>query len=317
MVERRSDHDVTDRVKVTDTAVVKDEIQRLYQDLYQSEPVQVLSRSFDDVGRIFRGEHPRFLPCDTGYHDIQHTLDVTLAMARLMDGYERFRNGRESLGEELFKLGIITALFHDIGYIREQSDPAKNGAEYTRIHVSRGASFLEEYLPKLGLGDMAPVAAKLIHFTGYEVPTNQIAVPAPIHRLLGCLLGSADIVAQMADRCYLEKCRDLLYPEFVVGDIVRRRNPDGSFELIFASPEDLVFQTPAFYQGAVKRLNEHLNGVYKYAEKHFGGQNLYLEELCKNIRHAERIAKAHDISLLRRTLPDQAEAAPEAMAGGT
>ncbi|MBI2314161.1 MAG: HD domain-containing protein [Betaproteobacteria bacterium] len=314
MGERRSDHDVTDRVKVTDPGVVRDEIQRIYQDLYQSEPAEVLTRSFNDAARFFRGDQPGYLPCDTGYHNIQHTLDVTLAMARLMDGYERFRNGRELLGRELYKLGIITALFHDIGYIREQNDAARNGAEYTRIHVSRGASFLEEYLPKIGLPQMAPVAAKLIHFTGYEIPVDQIEVPAPIYRLLGNLLGSADIVAQMADRCYLEKCRDLLYPEFVVGDIVRRRTPDGGYEVMFNSAQDLVFKTPAFYQGAIKRLNEHLSGVYRCAEKHFGGQNLYLEELNKNIRYAERVAKEQDISLLRRTLPqpepEKAEAKP-------
>lgn len=309
MVERRSDYDVTDRIKVTDPAVVKDETRRIYQDLYQSEPAESLVRSFDDAARMFRGEQPGFLPCDTSYHNIQHTLDVTLAMTRLMDGYERLRSGREPLGEELFRLGVITALFHDIGYIREENDPAKNGAEYTRTHVSRGAHFLQEYLPRIGLKHLAPIAARLIHFTGYEIPVGQIEVPAPIYRLLGNLLGSADIVAQMADRCYLEKCRDLLYPEFVLGDIVHRRNPDGSFDLVFASPEDLVFKTPGFYQGAVTRLNEHLNGVYQYAEKHFGGQNLYLEELHKNVRYSELVAKEHDIALLRRNPPHKDDAA--------
>ena len=28
------------------------------------------------------------------------------------------------------------------------------------------------------------------------------------------------------DRCYPEKCRDRLYPEFVAGGIARKRNPD-------------------------------------------------------------------------------------------
>ena len=36
---------------------------------------------------------------------------------------------------------------------------------------------------------------------------------------LGHLLGTADMIAQMADRCYLEKCRDRLYPEFVLGGV--------------------------------------------------------------------------------------------------
>jgi hypothetical protein len=38
-------------------------------------------------------------------------------------------------------------------------------------------------------------------------------------RRLGNMLGTADIIAQMADRCYLEKCRDRLFPEFVAGGL--------------------------------------------------------------------------------------------------
>ena len=41
-------------------------------------------------------------------------------------------------------------------------------------------------------------------------------------------MATADLLAQMADRCYLEKCRDLLYPEFELAGLTRRRNPDGS-----------------------------------------------------------------------------------------
>ena len=36
---------------------------------------------------------------------------------------------------------------------------------------------------------------------------------------VGHLLGTADMIAQMADRCYLEKCRDRLYAEFVLGGV--------------------------------------------------------------------------------------------------
>ena len=35
--------------------------------------------------------------------------------------------------------------------------------------------------------------------------------------MVGHLLGTADMIAQIADRCYLEKCRDRLYAEFVLG----------------------------------------------------------------------------------------------------
>jgi hypothetical protein len=219
----------------------------------------------------------------------------------------------ETISERLFRLGIVTALFHDCGYIRHRKDTKHaNGAEYTTVHVSRGAHFLEDYLPKIGMADLAQAATRIVHFTGYEIPVDRIKVAGPEFRLLGNLLGSADILAQMADRCYLEKCYDRLYPEFVRGGIARRRHKDGSEEIVFASAADLIFKTPRFYQGATKRLKEDLDDSYQFVEKHFGGPNLYFDELEKNINHARSIAVEGDISLLRRRPPRTIEGNGEA-----
>ena len=119
------------------------------------------------------------------------------------------------------------------------------------------------------MADLAQAAARTVHFTGYEIPVDKIKVPGPEFRLIGNLLGSADILAQMADRCYLEKCYDRLYPEFVRGGIARKRHQDGSEEIIFASAADLIFKTPRFYQGATKRLQQDLGGCYNYIEEPF------------------------------------------------
>ena len=70
----------------------------------------------------------------------------------------------------------------------------------------------------------------------------------------------------------------------------RRRKEDGSEEIIFSSAADLIFKTPRFYQGATKRLRQDLGGCYNYIERHFGGQNIYFDELEKNINHAKAIA---------------------------
>ena len=152
--------------------------------------------------------------------------------------------------------------------------------------------------------EQADIAANLIHFTGYERRVNTIQVPGLIYRLLGNLLGSADIVAQMADRCYLEKCRDRLYPEFVDAGIARRQGPDGKAIVVFASGEDLVRKTPGFYVGATKRLEQDLGNGFHYAEPHFRGQNLYLEELTKNIAFAKEISSDPELLALRRLPPD-------------
>ncbi len=297
---RRSEFDVTNRINTTDPVCVKLEVARIHRTLYPRAHASALLQAFDDIVRLYRGEYPGYAACDTEYHDLQHILEVTLAMARLLDGYERSRGGSPAIGERLFQLGVICALFHDVGYIRKRGDKKhQNGAEYTTTHVSRGARLLKEYLPTIGMNDFADVAGSVLHFTGYERPVATIQVPGPIYKLVGSLLGSADIIAQMSDRCYLEKCRDRLYPEFVVGGITRKKTDNGEI-VVFASPDDLVRKTPSFYQNASRRLDGDLGGCYQYATTHFGGHNLYMEAVQQNVRFAERIGAGASLTLRRQ-----------------
>jgi len=254
---------------------------------------------------MYNGEHGDFHACDTEYHDLQHVLDVTLAMARLMSGYESGRvNGSPALPAALFADGVIAALFHDIGYLRHRNDPShRYGSEYTLTHVSRGARFLGSYLQARGLGDRAGETAQLLHFTGYERPVSRIRVADPLMRRVGRMLGSADIIAQMSDRCYLEKCRDRLYPEFVLGGIARKTLTDGSMQVLFSSGDDLVRKTPVFFKNAMRRLDEDLEHAYAYAESHFEGSNLYVDEMQKNVRYAEAYGAGIDGTQLRRAPP--------------
>ena len=306
-----NDYDVSQKIKTTDPASVQQEIDRIFLELYPSASTAPLDRAFTDIDKLYRGEFPGFLICDTAYHDIQHVLDVTLAMARLLDGYERSRVGSDPIGKDLFQLGVVTALFHDCGYLRHESEAERNGAEFTRTHVTRGAEFLRDYVSTLGMREYASAAADLVHFTGYERPVATINMPNLSMRLIGYLLGSADIIAHMADRCYLEKCRDRLYPEFVAGGIAKTKLPNGDSQVIFASGDDLVMKTPGFYAGASRRLNTDLQGLHSYAGKHFGGHQLYQEEIDKNIKFAQMVGEEKDTSVLRRTPPETLSAETE------
>ncbi len=302
---RRNDFDVTDKIRTTDTTEVVDEVIRLYFGLYPSGKSGPMQRAFEDVSLLYQGRHPDYHPCDTEYHDIQHVLDVTLAMARLLDGYERGRQGEAALPPDFFSVGVITALFHDCGYLRRRHDHRHRfGGEYTLTHVSRGSHFLRDYLPRIGLPQYAAVAAQLVHFTGYERQVDTIRLENPLLRRVGEILGTADIIAQMSDRCYLEKCRDRLYPEFVLGGLTRRKLPDGQTVTVFESGSDLVRKTPGFYATATKRLDQQLHNAYRYAEIHFDSRkNLYLEEMNKNVSYAEVVADASAEELLRRRPP--------------
>ncbi|MEO8202501.1 MAG: hypothetical protein ABI630_01465 [Betaproteobacteria bacterium] len=301
---RRSDYDVTDSIRTTGSVDVGVVVGEIFTRLYPSASATPLARAFGDIDALYCGADEDHHPCDTEYHDIQHVLDVTLAMARLMDGYERYRNGYAPLSPEHFQIGVVSALFHDVGYLRRKGDRThKYGSEYTLTHVSRGSAFLRGYFKTLGLGKHAAVASMLVHFTGYERNTDTIRIGDPLLRKLGEFLGTADIIAQMSDRCYLEKCRDRLYPEFVLGGLARRRMSDGSIKVLFSSGDDLVSKTPGFYANALKRLDHQLNAAYTYAEKHFGGQNLYLEEMRKNVDYAKAVSSGPAKGMLRRTPP--------------
>ena len=287
---RRSEFDVTNRINTTDPVCVKLEVARIFRTLYSRNQAPILMRAFADMVRMYRGQLPGYASCDTEYHDIQHVMDVTLAMARLLDGYERTRGDGPHIDERVYQLGVICALYHDCGYIRRSNDTRhRSGAEYTTTHVSRGGKFLKEYLPTIGMEDFADVAPSILHFTGYERPVETISLENPMFRLIGTLLGSADIIAQMSDRCYLEKCRDRLYPEFVAGGITRKKTHNGEV-VVFESSDDLLRKTPSFYQNASRRLDKDLGGAYRYAEAHFGGGNLYMDAVKQNIRFVERSA---------------------------
>ena len=114
-----------------------------------------------------------------------------------------------------------------------------------------------------------------MHFTGYEMEIDDIRVEDPRDRMIGCLVGTADLLGQMSDRMYLEKCREFLYQEFVWGKIARERLPDGHELVRYASPEDLIIKTPGFYEYVARtRLQKKLGNVDRYAESHFDGPNL-------------------------------------------
>jgi hypothetical protein len=300
---QRNEHDITGSVRTTSAAAVAREVIRLYHACHPHASSAPLERAFADVELMYTGRYPDYGPCDTEYHDIQHVLDVTLAMARLMHGYEESRaNGAEALGPSLFVAGALGALFHDFGYLRRLNDRRhRYGAEYTLTHVSRSAAFLRRYMRKLGFTDeLARLAATLLHFTGYERRAQSIRVGRGLPRLVGQMLGTADIVAQMSDRCYLEKCRDRLFPEFVLGLLgaPRRLSEKGPRLPVFSSGDELVAKTPAFYEVATRRLNDELGQSYEYAGRYFGGENPYLEGMRRNVSHAAQPAPA-----LRRRPP--------------
>jgi hypothetical protein len=111
------------------------------------------------------------------------------------------------------------------------------------------------------------------------------------------------MIAQLADRCYLEKCRDRLYPEFVLGGVAMS-TADGARAVRYASGLDLLRQTPAFVANTrATRLDNRFGSAYHYLEILFDGRNPYIEAIDRNMNYLEQILRSESWRMLRRNPP--------------
>lgn len=293
------DYDVSATVRIGDPVDVSNAVKAAFTTIFPESGYALLERAFVDVARLYRGDDPNYHACDTDYHDLRHILDVTLAVTRLLIGYERVHAGtKDALGMERVQMGIVAAVYHDVGYLRHVKDTRhKHGAEYTKTHVTRGTRFLAAYLPALGKAEWVPRMRVLLHYTGYE---KTVRMKDEHDHMLGCLLGTGDLIAQMADRTYLERCRDSLYAEFRIGNVPAPKSATGQ---PFESPAELLNQTPGFMRMTVEgRLDKLFGSVYRYAEQFFGGDNLYMAGLEKNCRFLEKLLEEKNLHYLRRRI---------------
>ena len=282
--QRRSEYDVSDTVCISDTNEVCEAVKQLFFGCVSSANFQAIESGFEIFDALYEGRNASYHRCETDYHNKQHVLDVTLAAARLIWGYQQEPEGSLFLSDDEVVMGLLTALFHDVGYLRAKSETRiKHGAEFTKIHVSRSAAVLGDILKELGMPRYKATAMELVHFTGYEKAIEDIPISNMRLRNLGYLIGTADVIAQMADRTYLEKCQNFLYPEFLIGGMCLQKNTSGHEKIIYSSPQELMEKTPAFMSSVIQdRLTKTFDASYHFAEACFKGTNLYLLHIEKN-----------------------------------
>ena len=281
--ERAGHMDVSNTVDVTAPRIVGQAVRDILEGCYATYDFSPLDTLVEDFDRLYTGQYPGFRACDLKYHDAQHVLDVTLAMARLLDGHER-SHPDNPLGPELCLAGIAAALFHDSGYIRRTRDSRNSsGAAYTRVHVDRSARFLADYLPQVDLQHLVGLCSAIVYYTAYDLSGIPSGTEQPEEHRLGTLLGTADLIAQLADVDYLRKCREHLYEEFEVGGIAGKGASGEHSGKVYESADHLLEATPGFIREVIRdRLGERFECVYRYAGVHFGGPNLYMEAIQLN-----------------------------------
>ena len=254
----------------------------------------LLDAAIEDLTDAFRGNYPGLLRCDTHYHDLRHALDTGLAMARLIDGQatETPKDAPDHLDADHALLGILLALFHDVGLLRRVGESHLQGAQLTPVHEARGIEFMRDYLRDTPLAHLA-AKAELIMVTRlvWHIPDDM----PPLDRAIACLLGTADIISQLADRCYLEKCRDFLFVEFSAIGLA------GAPGLPYPDPEALLRNTPTFYTGLLStRIRTEYNQADRYMKLHFGGECPYEAAINRNFRYLSEVLAGDDLSRLQR-----------------
>ncbi len=277
----------SDRTKalilVSDVDATLKETRKIASRFIGDAEVDLFDQVFQDIKLLFRGEYPGYRSSNTKYHDFEHTLSVVLATARLIHGSSV--DGLTFAARDIL-LTLLAALLHDVGLIQEKDDQEGSGAKYTVGHEERSIAFLNEYLTGKGFANHElETCARFIRCTILSLPPGEVPFASTEHQKLGYIVGTADLLAQMADRLYLEKLL-LLYKEFE-----EARLPGFDSEL------ELLQKTKDFFEVvAQKRLQEDLGGVCRHMRTHFKSwmdidQNLYNESIRNHINYLQSLTK--------------------------
>jgi hypothetical protein len=221
---------------------------------------------------------------DALYHNVEHTMLVTLA------GYDIMR-GRALLiptDASDFAHLIFACLFHDIGYVRGIFEDdgqdgyvidAKGGktrlprgasdAALIAHHVDRSKLFVTERFAESKLIDAARIAGA-IEFTRF--PPRELDDKGKEE---GLLVRAADLIGQLGDPHYLRKANALYYEFEEVG--MNR-------QLGYTSPADLTEFYPQFYW---KTISPHVQTAIRYLNVTSSGQR-WVASLYSNVFRAER-----------------------------
>lgn len=264
-------------------SAVQREVQSIYLSMFPGGDATFVPRAFGWVNDCFTGKYRDYQPIDARYHDLEHTLQVTLCMMRLLRG-RHLAKVQPILSERMFQLGLMAILFHDTGYLKERNDTDGTGAKYTLTHVDRSMEFAAEFLrAKNFTNEEIKSVQNMIRCTGVNVNLDAIPFQSEAERIAGFALGTGDLLGQMAASDYIDKL-PVLYSEFAESAAYNEGKNDTS-RIMFTSAQDLIQKTPAFWEKfVVPKINGGFQKLYQFLdEPSSGGQNFYIDRIEANI----------------------------------
>lgn len=219
-----------------------------------TNPLTIRS-AFNQTVSLYRGGWKDIKGCNTDYHDLKHVTDCFLAMVRLLHAVGV--SGVQISPPQIYQ-GLVAALLHDVGYLQHNEDTIGTGAKFTSSHVRRGMDFVQRHFAAFGLErEDVHACMAMIHCTDLNKDLEAVPFPDQATERMGKMLATADILAQMADRTYLEKLL-LLYYELNEACI------DDYFDEL-----DLLQQSKDFYLQMVERFETRLASLNRLMIHHF------------------------------------------------
>jgi hypothetical protein len=265
------------------------EVHRTLAGIVEKDDLRRLDQVFSEVRRLFAGRYPGYSKCNTVYHDLEHTTDILLAMARLVHGAVE---AGLAIDRHMILLGLVSTLLHDTGYIQTRDDRTGTGAKYTASHIFRSINFASEYLPSRGYSRSDyTVCRNALLCTGVENRIGKIPFRTQDEALIGKMLGTSDLLGQMASCRYVEKL-PYLYQELIEGEILRH-----------VSEYDFLKDAAAFHRSTLDRFAGDLGGVFAHMRDHFRARwgidrNLYLDAIEENITFLGSVLQSHPTDYL-------------------
>lgn len=270
-------------VATNDPSAVKTAVQACYLAMYPGGDREFVARAFGWAEACFAGRYADYQAIDARYHDLEHTLQGTLCMARLL----RCRHATHAtpeVAQPLFELGIIGILLHDTGYLKRRADTTGTGAKYTATHVYRSLEFAAALLAEKNYSSRDIVAVQnMIRCTGIDDLLESISFASPAEQIVGFALGTADLLGQMAADDYVEKL-PVLYDEFQ--EAARHDRGHTDFITKFGGAHDLLQRTPGFWRDFVlPKLDKDFAGLHRYLNQPYpNGRNWYVDRIEANMR---------------------------------
>ncbi len=258
-----------------------DEIISLSSTICPAANHSFIRETYNDMVAFFSGSHPFFKKNTLQYHNLRHTQLVALATIRLFHG---LHCNQIYISLETLNKGLLSAYFHDTGMLLSEGDSAESGSEYIVTHEKRSILFLQRYIALKDLDkDILEDCAMIIHYTDLSLDPATFAPHSRKTQLVGQVVGSADILAQMADRYYLEAL-PLLHEELKADKTYKR-----------TSALDLMIHTASFYQNTIlERLIHTFSNTSRSMQTHFHerydlDRDFYTENIHKNIDYLKQI----------------------------